>query len=646
MINENYQKKLEKLEELKVFLKHEFVGLDNIIDEIVNNIQIWYVMPELQSRPMIISLWGTTGVGKTDLVRKLVKFLEFNDKFIEIQLDMKEEHVKKIQDVIENTNVDSKEPCILLLDEMQRFRTIDEEGNMIRDNEYFNDIWMLLSDGKFQSNSSNRREIFSLIMEELYDKEYTLWHKNNDPIPKKRKRKSKALNSNDIEKIEDSEVPKEKPQFKYQTYYYKAKQFKRLLKSNLTIEEIMQLSPDERLDLLQRSFDKNETYEGDNYQKMLIFISGNLDEAFSMSGEVEDVEMDADIYHEFSKKINIVEIKKSLMKQFKPEQISRFGNTHIIYPTLSKSSYQTIIKNHCFEISKRVKENTKIDISFTDAIYDLIYKNGVFPTQGVRPVLSTISQILENNLPYFLFYSMKDDLQSIVIDHEYDKLICGDLKRTIKLDIESIKKKKSIDEKILVAVHELGHSIVYSVLYKCAPTQININSTRITNNGFTAFHDRVSNKIYMKNDICICLAGQILEETIFGDNYRSAGSIQDLAQATEYASSFIRRLGMDGNLSRITTKTPNDAGAWNYDIDSTNKLIEVMLQEQKERAKDIINNHLKLIKQLIKWCKENNKIEIEDYIRICKEHSLELNKVAIENKLIHCYDEQLNEFLK
>ena len=53
----------------------------------------------------------------------------------------------------------------------------------------------------------------------------------------------------------------------------------------------------------------------------------------------------------FSFFLNLLSIKKALWKRFKPEQIARFGNIHVIYPSLSKLSYYGIIKKkikNCF----------------------------------------------------------------------------------------------------------------------------------------------------------------------------------------------------------------------------------------------------------------------------------------------------------
>ena len=79
-----------KLDELKIVfdkLKEKFIGIDDVIDLFIDNVKIWYAIPELQMRPHIINLWGMTGVGKTDLVRNFVKLIKYSDKFVEVQVD-------------------------------------------------------------------------------------------------------------------------------------------------------------------------------------------------------------------------------------------------------------------------------------------------------------------------------------------------------------------------------------------------------------------------------------------------------------------------------------------------------------------------------------------------------------------------------
>ena len=52
---------------------------------------------------------------------------------------------------------------------------------------------------------------------------------------------------------------------------------------------------------------------GADYSKLLIFICGNIDEAYSMSGMSSEADIDADTLHGFSKKITVVTVKQALM---------------------------------------------------------------------------------------------------------------------------------------------------------------------------------------------------------------------------------------------------------------------------------------------------------------------------------------------
>ena len=54
----------------------------------------------------------------------------------------------------------------------------------------------------------------------------------------------------------------------------------------------------------------------------------------------------------------------------------------------------------------------------------------------------------------------------------------------------------NIDEKTLVIVHEIGHALIYSLLYKTPPKQININSSGLSN-GFVINHSSIENKTFI-----------------------------------------------------------------------------------------------------------------------------------------------------
>jgi cell division protease FtsH len=49
--------KIKTLEKARETLKKEFIGLDEIIDQIITAVTPWYVTPEVIQRPVVVSLW-------------------------------------------------------------------------------------------------------------------------------------------------------------------------------------------------------------------------------------------------------------------------------------------------------------------------------------------------------------------------------------------------------------------------------------------------------------------------------------------------------------------------------------------------------------------------------------------------------------
>ena len=73
---DNLLSKHNKLNNIKNILKKEFIGLNDIIDEICNLVEPWYLFPSGQIRPTVVNLHGMTGVGKTSLIIRLLELLD------------------------------------------------------------------------------------------------------------------------------------------------------------------------------------------------------------------------------------------------------------------------------------------------------------------------------------------------------------------------------------------------------------------------------------------------------------------------------------------------------------------------------------------------------------------------------------------
>jgi len=626
----------QKLEEAGNVLKAHFVGLDTVIDDIIKNLEVWYIMPELIKRPIIINLWGMTGVGKTDLVRRLVKALNFSDRFVEIQLSNQKAdddiYQTTIQSVLSLSNLEPDAPGILLLDEIQRFRFIDEDGSEIRDTR-FQDVWMLLSDGKFSGEIDSRATIFSMFFESLYYKDNPEEDYENVATRRSRNKKRKER--------------------KYKQNYYSAKRLKKALKLKESIEDIMTWDLAKKDQVLTEKIQDQSFYDGEDYSKLLIFVSGNLDEAYTMASECEEIDVDADLFHDYSLKINVLTIKKCLKERFKPEQIARLGNVHVIYPSLSKSAYVEIARRKIEEIVNNIRNIYTINIDVDQSIYDFIYRNGVFPTQGTRPLFTTISAFFENSLPFFMLHSIENANPKIRLYFENDH-ICGCIGKNIyqkkyEGDIDKIKQKKASNEhKIITSVHEAGHAVVYAALFGIVPTQIAARTASDHNNGFVGFHEINMSKENMLNQICILLSGRAAEDLVFGTMMATDGSISDYERATVMTGTMVRTLGMSTFVSKIAPPTVDipEVQHLNNNSDPTNELIEQMVREQRDRASRKLVEYLGLLHEVSNVLIVKGSMNDDEFKSACLKHGLEVKIMEAKDLVCTGYREKYDTFFQ
>ncbi|MFM2319952.1 MAG: hypothetical protein RLZZ215_2573, partial [Pseudomonadota bacterium] len=208
----------EKLELVRQALKQHFIGIDKIIDDLIGYIQVWYLMPELLQRPVIVNLWGMTGVGKTDLVRKLVRALDFQERFAEIELSNIDQTFwhSSVSSILDKRELHDSRPCVLLFDEIQRFNTIDLEGKPLAQSRFM-DFWSLLSDGYLTRYDQEANDIDNFLARYFWE----------------RKRKKKRLDAG------------EEPEVSYDPYEhyissYDLLSFKKTLNLDIDLESLFE----------------------------------------------------------------------------------------------------------------------------------------------------------------------------------------------------------------------------------------------------------------------------------------------------------------------------------------------------------------------------------------------------------------------
>lgn len=614
---EEISKRKNTLEKTTKFLKAQFIGIDNIIDDLMEYIQVWYLMPEILNRPVIVNLWGMTGVGKTDLVRKMVKQLDFQDRFIEIELSNTDDTSwnKSVVDVFNKNKMNDEKPSIVLFDEIQRFNTIDPNGMPVPQTKY-TDFWELLSDGRLSKKEKDDIEhyLFSYIFR------------------KKENERRKANGEREVE---------EKPLLNM----WDAKELKNFLGLDKDVMDLAELTEDDMIKMILSAQQKKKIYEAVDYSKMLIIISGNLDEAFRMSGQTSEADVDADIFHAFTKKITMVDIKNALTQKFRPEQVARFGNIHLIYNSLKKSDFQKLIEREISRLKKETKNKFGITLKVGSNINQLIYRNGVFPVQGVRPVFSSVMDILDSNLSKLIFNAIMEDESSIEIDYsENEKKIVGKTGKT-KIEIpyvgriDKIRQSNVADAVANISVHECGHAVAYMHLTGMVPLQLKSKIASSYAGGFTFPHQIHETKENLLDKIKIFLAGGIAEEIIFGAENASVGRSADRESATILVLDYLRYYGFDESY-QITYNMESYPHRMGQNI--TDKKAEEMMQTLVKETRELLIKHLDLLKELSTDLCVKGSMEPNEVVRIAKKHQLNVLVKPEGHLHIATYNDKLN----
>jgi hypothetical protein len=586
---EQFEEKRKKLNTLKRVLRRKFVGINSIIDEILENLEAWYLMPELLTRPTIINLWGTTGVGKTELIDTIAKELGFESNYAKIDLESARHY--SLITVMSRFTITSGQPSILFFDEFQNFRTIDRQGNEIK-GPYKVEFWELLNSGTI----TTKRELRE-ISEEIPSSE------------------------EDNTLVKDTWIGRSEADLL---------RIKSILGLNVKPKEIESWT----VKRLRREVSKcfNNPFHKLDCTKSLIVIAGNLDEAYKFSDQVDEVDLDADDYHNLSKKVSFLTIKRALTKRFKPEQIARLGNTHIVYPCLSKAAFKELVKRNLKKSCTRFTKVTGVKIELQDSIHRLVYENGVFPTQGARPIFTTIREIVENNLPKIAIFCLENKLKSITVDYsEEDRELVispsprkGNKRLKIQYEgrVHGLKKRKTQDERAIVAVHEAGHAVIAATLFKTAPEKISVDTVSGGKAGYVKNPTIFGSKAFLEREVMVMLAGRCAEELIFESENVSVGAGADIESATELICKMIRHLGLGDTIGR--SGSSSELGAPVIITEERNISIESKLQDLYQKTRDEVRINERLILKLANKVMSDISLDQTQLVEFFKENGLEV----------------------
>ena len=629
-------------------LKEEFVGIDNIIDEVIDLISTWYLYPELQERPVIINLWGLTGTGKTALVKRLSYYLECDNKCYNFNIEELINSYRGLEQILEELHINRNEsPIILAFDEFQFARTINEDGLEIN-NQTISLIWNLLDSGKFQYTSLNNDifQIKSLIRKIKYFLNNGL-DCNNGLL---KKQKGVFISNNKINKEVRDFYEENKENLNGEVrivpkYFHKIIMYimnEKYLTTSALIDDLKKLDGYQTIDFLKYTIDYELRPKIIDCSKALIFVIGNLDEAYKISKNF-NTDVSADEFHEISLDITVPIIKKALQKRFRNEQIARLGNSHIIYPAFNKDSFYKIIDLELDKIALKFFNKQNVKLEFDKSIKDLIYREGVYPTQGTRPIFTTIHNIINSKLGKVVIEIILNNLnvEKVKFSFKIDKIIMSYYYKNIYvhkievkqiLNLEKLRQNKKDDLQAITAVHESGHAICCIFLMKTLPEVIYSITTNNESQGTTymKFHWKYISRKNILNRVALLLGGFTAEKLIFGNDNLTTGSSSDIEMATTLITDMIKNSGM-GNLPAQFNIKDFRTNLCIYD-DDLNELAKNWIEKAIILAENILKREETLLLKMSDYLSDKRMMDKELIDEYCLKYSKNYKKEEIIKK--------------
>ena len=183
--------------------------------------------------------------------------------------------------------------------------------------------------------------------------------------------------------------------------------------------------------------------------------------------------------------------------------------------------------------------------------------------------------------------------------------------------LEKKGKVMTAEEKRRIAIHEAGHaSVSWLIEYGNPLVKVTIIPRgRALGAAWYLPEERVnSTQEHLLDDICSLVAGRAAEEIVTGQI--STGALNDLSRATKEAFSIVAYYGMGKEVHNLCYYNEQDNGFVKPYSEQTAQLIDEevkrIVNEQYQRAKDIILSHRDQLLQLAEMLVEHEVVFTED----------------------------------
>jgi hypothetical protein len=580
---------ITKNKEIVKEISTELFGLDEHAHDILNKIHVYLQYPKLFTTPLIITLVGPTGTGKTMLARRILDALKLRDRSYYINVkaqrpsrwaetfdrivtglgyqtqDSKDEH-----DAGDDDEVDTSMTVAEFIREVEKSEENSDAGDADKD--------------FYGSNS--------------FKDETTLRASRKRRARRSKKEEDKTPKPNAVVFLDDMHGYKE-------------------LSANGEDRGSSEGN------MLWRLFDEGIgafTADG-KFIPTIIFNSMNLGLTDDESVENWQGRLRSDqdtVGHHYPLDL----IMARLSKMYRPESVARFRQNFYYFQELSADTGFAMMEREFSRISENLQQELSLkEVIFEDSVKDILFEQIDFRGMGGRGIESIIDSSIKNDVGRWLLQisalsKSPEDLHSIRVSGKDEKYLDVQLTfedgKTHKLESVDISRpqarKKTLDPQTLttVSTHEAAHCLVHYILRGVAPEKAVVGLTNGEHRGYSQ-RANIKREFVTRQDIyysiMIALAGPESELLLWGEDYQTAGSASDIKHATQYAISMILSAGF-GSLptSRVVI---NDMWQERHTLamnDRDRSEIESLMMKAKQETRAILveykDDMLRLAKQL------------------------------------------------
>lgn len=640
----NLQHKKQKLQDIKKILKNEFFGINSVIDQIIEKIQPWYFFNDTQTHPYVINLWGLTGTGKTSLIKRLVELLDKEQSYCRLEMS----NLRSINlndELTKFTDTYDGNDFIVCLDEFQHARTINDNGEEMENQTSFN-LWDFVDTGEFKHFDRRmfRNDYFSwsLHLQDWID--YGIKITNGKVyLDQQSQEASKYFKNRFKKEIHNSEYFEYLDASDRRSLY---SLFRNTYKNIFEFEQnYFNLNEQGILLMLQEASQLKQKTDYRYLKNSLIFVVGNLDEAYTMSKNFSP-DLSADEFYKLSLNINLPEIKEALKKRFRNEQIARLGNNHIIYPALSQQAYQALIHNYLQQTAIYYQKQFKLQLNFDSSVHRVIYANSVIPTQGVRPVLSSLKSMINGRMGELFCHLAEAEIEADAIDVSYKehhlhanylkaKTEMSTVSVPVEVSFDDIRAKVTKNRQAATAVHEAGHAVISICLLHNIPQQLTAKTASSSYNGFAAFdsdHHHLITKQDMLHHVARALGGIEAERLIFGEKGISFGSSSDLESLTEILLKAFMRNGLGKQLGFFKERSAIYQNVLETGMDAIELEVKQCIAIAQNLCQQLLKDEKTLLLKIAERLMKHNSLHEKDLQKLIATYAKNISLEEIEKQ--------------